>query len=375
MYEKRSSLGWKLLVAGGSGLNLSHKLPLEDFAAIYKSPSSPSFFREWLQVYPPEHWLEFVERRLGMETFLGTSGRYFVREMKSSRMLQTWVRLLNDRGVLFFRDSEFIGFETTLSRPTLQWRDSSGERRKEFDAIVLALGGGSWEKEIPKWPDLFQRKRIGIVPFTPSNVGWEVDWPLKFLKEAVRKPLKNIVLKTSLGEKAGDLLVTEYGLEGTPIYFVGVKGIARLDLKPSLTEEQIKKKLSGKSKRSPIRCVDRFLKLGEAAFAWVFHMAPEEVRRDGKKLSRWIKHSPIEFQRPRPLSEAISSKGGVRMDQLSEDPRFPMMLKKHPGIFLCGEMLDWDAPTGGFLIQACVLQGILASRGVEGFLKSSPGMS
>jgi predicted flavoprotein YhiN len=233
------------------------------------------------------------------------------------------------------------------------------------------LGGASYEPtENPlHWPKIFTTKAIPFTPFTPSNVGYEVGWTPAFLKEAEGLPLKDIVLTTHKGKRQGELVITRYGIEGTPVYFVGTPGPALIDLKPGLTAEAVLGKLKAvKENLSPNRRIKKQLGLSPAAQALVFHLMPRAILEDRSliQLAHTIKAFPIELLSPRPLEEAISSKGGVSMKALDER----LMLKKYPGIFLAGEMLDWDAPTGGFLIQGCVTQGFCAGLGINHYLKS-----
>lgn len=343
VFEKRPSYGRKLLIAGSSGLNISHEARLAEFASHYQG-LSPEFWRSLLQHFGPKDWIEFIEG-LGFETFLGTSDRYFVREMKASNFLKAWIEYLRGRGVEFY--------------PHQEW--STRSQLDGFDGGAFFLGGGSWEDETPRWLEAFPRE-LGIQtkPFYPTNVGYEVEWSPEFLAEAEGKPLKNVVLKTALGEKAGELVVTRYGLEGTPIYFYGQVGTVWLDLKPGLTLSEVQRKLeSVRENLAPIRRVKKVLQLSEASLALLFHHAPPEVKSDLAQLVQWIKAFPVELIRPRPLAEAISSGGGVDLNEVSTEPGCELMLKKLPGWFCGGEMLDWTAPTGGFLIQGCVSQGAL----------------
>jgi hypothetical protein len=200
-------------------------------------------------------------------------------------------------------------------------------------------------------------------------VGYEAEWTEAFLKEAEGKPLKNIVLSTSKGSKQGDAMVTRYGIEGTPVYFVGKSGGATLDLLPDLDVERIVARLKAvKENRSLLRRVKKQLKLCPASFALVYHFTPRELLEgtDFEALARRLKSFPLKLLGSRPLDEAISAAGGLMLSELDEH----LMLKRFPGIFAAGEMLDWDAPTGGFLIQACVSQGALAGRGIVRYLRT-----
>lgn len=361
VYEKRKSAGRKLLIAGSSGLNISNSLPVDEFAKHYAGPNDL-----WLSVlksFSVRDWLSFIEKDLGIGTFEGSSGRYFVENMKASKLLQAWTKRLEAAGVRFRFDAECVDWKEKSVRFSNGVEDT-------FDAICFALGGGSYEPgESPlRWPSMFLRNGVGFSEFQPSNVGYEVKWKEAFLEEADGKPLKRVALKSSRGVRMGDAMVTRYGLEGTPVYFVGERGTVHLDLLPDLSAEQIESKLlSVKENYSPIRRIGKQLGLSEAAFALVFHHAPAKLLSDLKAVSRYLKEFPLEFLQSRPLTESISSSGGIQMSEL--DARF--MLKRHPGVFAVGEMLDWDVPTGGFLIQGCVSQGWVAGSGILDYLEGS----
>ncbi|MDH4468142.1 MAG: TIGR03862 family flavoprotein [Bacteriovoracaceae bacterium] len=355
IFEKRSLVGWKLLVAGSSGLNIGNDYPIGEFLKYLKCENDfRSLIETPLQNFFTDRWLIFMEKILGLEVFLGTSRRYFVREMKSANFVKRWTDVLLAQGVTLQFGYEFTNFEGQ----EIHFKTKDNSYIKEnFDHIFLYLGGGSWEKTDPQWPKIFEQKGIKITPFKSSNTGYHVDWNQDFLKEALRLPIKNVVFETSLGRKQGDLLVTEYGLEGTPIYFYGTSGEAILDLSPDRSYEQIIKKLREKesktSIRSPMKLVKKYLSLSPAALSLLFFYTSEVEKKSLELFVSKIKRMPIVLGQPRPLDESISSKGGVCLSEIN--PNFS--LKKLPNISLGGEMLDWDAPTGGFLILSCVAQG------------------
>jgi uncharacterized flavoprotein (TIGR03862 family) len=357
LFEKRAGYGRKLLIAGSSGLNISHEHSIIDFSSHYEGWDA-EYWKKMLTSFGPKEWISFIETKLGMETFLGTSNRYFVKEMKASNLLKKWIQFLEENGVRLHSQSELSDFKLINGKISLTFNVNE-TTTQEFDRAAFFLGGGSWEDEIPSWFSLFRNKKIKMIPFEPSNVGFEVAWSEKFLKEAEGKPLKKIELQTTRGEKMGELVITNYGLEGTPIYFCGIKGTAFLDLKPDLTEEQILNKLlSMKENFSPMRRVKHQLGLCEASESLLFHHSTADAKTDLKLLVSLVKKFPLELLNPRSLSESISSKGGVSLDEISPS----LELKKFQGIFCGGEMLDWDAPTGGFLIQACVSQGAAIAK-------------
>ena len=363
LFEKRKSPGRKLLVAGSSGLNISNSLPLAEFAAHYSPhPDDPKFWQRVIGAFPPAQWIEFIES-LGVPTFEGTSGRYFIEDMKASRFLQSWIKHLTTHGIEIQ-----TGFECTAITPQTRTLGFSDGSEQSFDAILFALGGGSWEPtEVPlRWPTLF--KDLAFASFESSNCGYRVDWPVKFTQEAAGKPLKKIIATSKRAKRPGDAMATDYGIEGPPIYFAGMTGEITLDLRPDLTEQQILEKLQAvRENLSPIRRVKKTLSLCDASLALVFHLSPKEVLNgsDLTPIAQRIKKFPLTLLGPQPLTEAISSSGGLSLGELDSE----FMIKKWPGIYAAGEMLDWDVPTGGFLLQACVAQGAIAGDAIAARLK------
>jgi uncharacterized flavoprotein (TIGR03862 family) len=353
LFEKRRSPGRKILIAGSSGLNITNKLAVDEFARAYSGSAPSGFWRTLLNDFSPQDWLQYLETTLGQKTFLGTSGRYFVKEMKASKMLRAWLHHLGGRGVQLHMKAECVDFSTwgiTLADGT----------QVESDAVILALGGASYEpEEMPlRWVELFRRKNIPLEEFRPSNAGHEVNWSPAFLKEAEGKPLKNIILSTSRGSKRGELVVTRYGLEGTPVYTYGAVGPATLDLIPEISEDEAFRRCqSVKENLSPLRRIQKKLSLGEAAQALIFHHTGQALKSDLRSLIRTLKSFPLQFTGVRPLTESISSAGGVSFAAVNPET---LALRSLPNVYCVGEMLDWDAPTGGFLIQGCVSSGYRA---------------
>jgi uncharacterized flavoprotein (TIGR03862 family) len=349
IFEKRPAPGRKLLIAGASGLNVAYEEPLATAIAHYQPVSSA--LTQALTEFPPTAWLRFLTDELKLEIFCGTSGRWFVKEMKASGLLKAWRQWLENHGVQFLCGSELTSI--TPNPLTLGFADGT---EVPVLSAVLALGGGSWEDPgQPRWPALLGKAGIAVTPFRPSNCGYHVaQWPEALIKEADRQPLKDIVFITPKGRKMGDLLITNYGLEGTPLYWMGATGPATLDLLPQWDAEKVRARLDQiKENLSPLRRANKLLPLSPAAQALLFHMAPPEARKDLNALAAAIKSLPLTLTDPRPLPEAISSAGGVPFSEVGPD----LQLHKIPRLYLAGEMLDWDAPTGGLLIQGCVALG------------------
>lgn len=351
VFERRPGLGRKLLIAGSSGLNISYDATIDDFLDFYtrRDPQCDARLLRAIRNFPSEDWLEFV-KKLGSEVFVGSSRRWFVREMKASQLLSNWVAFLKAQGVEFK-----TGFEVAT-------REDLEELRSQFDAVILAMGGGSWEETPPSWPELLRSYGIQVREFEPSNVGYELKAPTALFEEAQGKPIKNCVLTTRLGSKQGELVLTRYGLEGTPIYFLGTPGEASLNLKPEQSPQQwlatLQKPL--RENLSPLRRIKKLGGLSEAALALLYHLTDSVTRSNLESLAFAAQNLSLTLLHPRPLEEAISSRGGVDWSELGEN----LMLKKLPQVYCAGEMIAWDAPTGGFLIQGSVALGAAAARGL-----------
>lgn len=363
VYEKKRGPAAKLLLAGRSGLNISHHCTDRPIWEYYQGVESQ--FKRIIERFSVNQWLEFVNA-LGIETFLGTSRRYFIKTLKAAPLLKAWIQFLKGKGVRFFYGMENSGFESGLDGVVLEFNHDPTQK-KEFSAACLCFGGASWEpKETPlRWPQIFKSKEIEMTAFAASNAGFNVDWSAAFLKEAEGLPLKNIGLKSSGGAGLGELVITEYGLEGTPVYNLKKPEIIFLDLKPDMSHADIYEKLNSvREKLSPLRRIKKTLGLCEATLALLYHHAPNGKSLDLQEWVEWIKRFPVELKSRRGLKEAISSSGGVKWCELNES----LMLKKFPGVFVAGEMLDWDAPTGGFLIQGCVSLGFVAGEEIKTYL-------
>jgi hypothetical protein len=367
LFDRASGFGRKLLIAGSSGLNITHEGTVDEFLECLPGPSS--WIEAPLRQFPPRAWLEFIERQLGLETFLGTSGRYFVRDMKASNLVKRWTERLKTQGVALLPSHALSRWEETPSGLLLHFENGAAS---ECDALVLALGGGSYlaSGDTQGWIQFLIQSGIAFAPFRAANVGFEVAWKPEFLREALRAPLKNIQFKSALGEMRGELLITEYGLEGTPLYTWGAPGPVEIDLKPDLSLEAILERLTRPRRKtlSAFRVAQRELNLGPAALALLFHHGPEGSRENAERLARLIKRFPLDLQAPRPLSEAISSHGGILASEFADG----FQLKRFPQVYCVAEMLNWSAPTGGYLIQTCVSQGFAAAQALA-LLHPAPG--
>lgn len=363
VFDAKPSVGRKFLVAGRGGLNLTKSEPVERFSAQYRSPMLGwDFWSELITEFDPEA-LRAWARGLGIETFSASTGRVYPREMKAAPLLRRWVQRLRDGGVLFALRHRWIGLETGAP-----WRvhfdHDSHEVIREADAVIFAMGGGSWPDtgSDGQWISCWQKLGLEIAPFQSANCGWNVTWPDEVLKAAEGLPLKNIMVKASDCEVAGELLVTKYGLEGGAIYQLGpvLRSMPNpsitIDFKPSATVGALTRKLGPARQNTLTEAVSRW-KLSEGAAVIIRSLFSDEGSPES--LARLVKSCPVKLTSTRPLAEAISSAGGVVGSELHDN----LMLRRYPGIFLAGEMIDWEAPTGGYLMQACFAMGARAARG------------
>ena len=362
VYDRMPSAGRKLLMAGRGGLNLTHGEPLEPFLTRYTAPDA---LRDAIRAFPPDALRAWSEA-LGQETFVGSSGRVFPRAMKASPLLRAWLRRLDAAGVRFALRHHFVGWDGGR----LSFETPDGAITVEADATVLALGGASWPRlgSDGGWADILTRAGVAIAPLRPSNCGFLVAWSDLFRRFA-GQPLKRIALSFGGHTARGEAIVTEAGLEGGAIYAlsaplreaIATRGEARLTiaLRPDINDLERRLAVS-RGKQSLSTFLRKALSLSSAETGLL-----QEATR-GKlsalsvaELAALINAVPVRLTGVAPLARAISTAGGVRFEAL--DPRF--MLRDLPGVFVAGEMLDWEAPTGGYLLQACFATGAVAGRG------------
>jgi uncharacterized flavoprotein (TIGR03862 family) len=360
--DRMPSVGRKFLVAGKGGLNLTHSEPLEKFVTRYGDEAR---WRSLLADFFPDDLRAWVEG-LGIETFIGTSGRVFPTTKQAAPLLRRWIARLKEQQVDFRVRHEWMSLV-----PSEDWevsfRTPKGDALLHARAVILALGGGSWPQTGSNgtWISILDQAGVAVNPLRPANVGYEVDWPADFLREADGKPLKNIVATAGTESVAGELLVTRYGLEGGALYQLGralramEKPSLILDLKPAFSAQQLAEKLNAHSGASLDTAV-RAWKLSPAAKA-LLGLCPVP---SANALAALAKGFPLALRGPRPIDEAISSAGGVAWSELTEN----LMLTRLAGVFCAGEMIDWEAPTGGYLLQGCFATATRAARGVGAFL-------
>ena len=367
LFDAKPSVGRKFLVAGRGGLNLTKAEPRDLFATRYSDPARwPALLAEC-----DADALRAWAAGLGIETFAASTGRVYPREMKAAPLLRRWVERLRVSGVHFAMRHRWTG----LRRGSRWQLDFAGEGDRaitaEADAVILALGGGSWPDtgSDGAWTRILAGLGIALAPLQPANCGWECAWP-PGVRAHAGQPLKNIAARAGDHAAVGELLITDYGLEGGALYQLGAalramrEPVLTVDFKPSQTAEQLVQRMRGargatvgEADSFPDSCASERWRLSDPACAILAHHAADLTSIEA--LAALAKACPISLTRPRPLAEAISTAGGVRWDELDDH----LMLRKLPGVFVAGEMIDWEAPTGGYLITGCFATGTRAARG------------
>ena len=360
VFDAKASVGRKFLVAGKGGLNLTNAAARDEFVARYSGPAE--LWKSLIAEFDAEA-LRTWAAGLGVETFAASTGRVYPRELKAAPLLRRWVHRLREIGVKFAMHHRFSGLRRG-DRWELEFQTPEGPRTASVDAVVLALGGGSWPEtgSDGAWTTTLESLGVEIAPLISANCGWEYPWPQAVLDAAEGQPLKSIAVRAGDTEVRGELLVTKYGLEGGALYQLGPQLSAKpelaIDFKPSSTIEQLVAKM-GPIRRNFLAEARARWKLNDAVFAIVGHVPEAREWDSAASLAAHVKHCTLRLTGPRPIAEAISSAGGVCWRELDEH----LMLRKLPGVFVAGEMIDWEAPTGGYLIHGCFATGTRAGRG------------
>ncbi len=368
VFEKMPTPGRKFLMAGRGGLNLTHSEPLPAFLGRYGKAA------DWLGPVILRHdpaalraWCE----GLGQATFVGSSGRVFPEAMKASPLLRAWRTRLDARGVRFHVRYDWTGWSKSGA---LVFETPDGHHEADADATLLALGGASWPRlgSDGRWAAWLGAEGVETIPFSASNCGVEIAWSEVTRERFAGTPLKTIALSFDTERVEGELVLARYGLEGGAVYALsgGLReALAQgevtlsLDLRPHVTVEALVQTLGRARKGQSLSNLLRKAGLSPQAIS-VLRDAVPNVPRDPAPLAALIKAVPLRVTAQRGLDRAISSAGGIARTALDEN----LMLTAKPGVFAAGEMLDWDAPTGGYLLQASFATGLAAARGIEHWL-------
>ena len=377
VFDRMPSVGRKFLMAGRGGLNLTHSEPLEHFLTRYgkdESAGDISLVLDAVRAFPPSELVSWCEG-LGLETFTGSSGRVFPKSFKASPVLRKWLARLNEAGVVFRLRHTWQGWNAAGA---LQLADANNEAVSfDADAVVLALGGASWPRlgSDGQWVKILSSAGVSVSPLQASNCGARVAWSDLMKSRHAGEPLKRIAVSVAGETRRGEAVITQDGLEGNVIY--ALSGTIRsqlelaaaaqvsIDLRPDESAEQIKARLSGfRGRQSMSTFLRKALKLSPAAIALLYEGADGPFPSDQADRARLIKAVPVRIDGLAGFERAISTAGGVRASDLNSH----FMVRARPGVFVAGEMLDWDAPTGGYLLQACCATGVAAARGAVAWL-------
>jgi uncharacterized flavoprotein (TIGR03862 family) len=372
VYEAKPSPARKFLMAGRGGLNLTHSERLEIFLTRYGAAAAR--LAPHIRAFPPQALRDYCVE-LGEETFIGSSGRVFPKSFKASPLLRALLKRLAEGGVTIETRTSFLGF---VDERALLLRNANGARKiVAADATILALGGASWPRlgSDGAWVAALAERGVTTAPLAPANCGLLIHWSERFRDEFEGRPLKTIALRHGADVTRGDVVVTRSGLEGGPAYALA-SGVRRdiaqtlattlcVDLRPDMALETLTKKLARpREKQSLSSFLRKAAGLSKVEIALLREISDGRLPDDAEALAELIKNAPLGIYGTAGLERAISSSGGVAFDELTDN----LMLKKIPGVFVAGEMLDFDAPTGGYLLQAAFSTGYAAGCGAARYV-------
>ena len=378
LYDAMPSVGRKFLLAGIGGLNITHAEPYNTFCTRYEAHQNK--LQSVLDAFTPTDLRKWCDE-LGINTFVGTSGRVFPEAMKAAPLLRKWLTRLREKGLTIHPKHRWLGWD---DKGEIILRSPEGEFKRSYDVLILALGGGSWKKlgSDGQWMELLECQGVETTPLLPSNCGFLSDWSDHLKQQFAGSPLKSVAISfTDINgnqeTRMGEFIVTERGVEGSLIYAFSARlrtmiqrqkrATFYLDLCPHHSPEQLTKILSSKPKNKTLSTyLKSRLKLDGAKRALLFEVLAKQDMNKLEVLAKTLKNIPITVTATTPINEAISTAGGVAYAALDDQ----LMLKQKAGVFCTGEMLDWDAPTGGYLLTACMALGKQAGLGAATFLKT-----
>lgn len=369
IFDRMPSVARKFLMAGRGGLNLTHSEPLDRL--LNRFGAGRASLEPAIRAFPPDALRAWADG-LGAETFIGTSGRVFPKALKASPLLRAWLRRLDGLGVVFRLRSRFVGFgmegETLIEGP-------DGRVSVRPDMIVLAFGGASWPRlgSDGLWAAPILAEGVSVAPMKPANCGFRASWTPFFVSRFAGAPIKRAGLAFEGRSARGEAVVTAEGIEGGMVYALSAQlrdaierdGEARptLDLRPDIALDDLARRIAQpRAKRSLSTHLAKTAGLAPVAVALLREAGP--APEDPEALARLVKAVPLRLTAAQGIERAISSAGGVRFDEIDH----ALMLKRRPGVFVAGEMLDWEAPTGGYLLQACLATGVAAAQGAIDWL-------
>ena len=373
LYDSMPSVGRKFLLAGVGGMNITHSEPYPAFLSRYAERAP--HMAPLLRAFDADSLCQWIHE-LGIETFIGSSGRVFPTDMKAAPLLRAWLKRLRESGVVIHTRHRWLGWQADGQ---LRIASPEGEKTLKPDAVVLALGGGSWARlgSDGAWMPLLAERGVEVAALQPSNCGFDVaGWSDLLRNKFAGAPLKNIAIALEHSTpRLGECVITASGIEGSLIYAwsapireaINQHGAATIliDLLPGKAVDKIEAALAKpRGSRSMSKHLHSQLGLDGVKAALLRELTPADGFANPAQLAQAIKALPLKLIKTRPLDEAISSAGGVRFEALDEH----LMLKQLPGVFCAGEMLDWEAPTGGYLLTGCFASGRAAGLGVLSWL-------
>ncbi|HEY8098998.1 MAG TPA: TIGR03862 family flavoprotein [Methylobacter sp.] len=376
LYDAMPSVGRKFLMAGKGGMNITHSEPYDQFLSRYGSRQA--HIKPLLDAFGPEALRAWVQA-LGFDTFIGSSGKVFPVEMKAAPLLRAWLHRLRADGVSFHMRHKWLGWDDGL----LRFQTPEGEKKVSADAVVLALGGGSWARlgSTGAWVPLLIQRGVPVELLQPSNCGFCIGWSEFFQSRFAGQPLKPVLASFTGSDgfefcERGEMLVTADGVEGSLIYKMSAAlrgqiaatgaAVIYLDLAPSKDQQFLIDRISApRGKLSMANHLRKRIGIDGVKAGLLRELLSKEDFDDPVRLAEAIKALPVKLVAARPMDEAISTAGGVSFDALDEH----LMIRAMPGVFCAGEMLDWEAPTGGYLLSACFAGGRVAGKGALAWLQ------
>ena len=384
VYDAMPSVGRKFLMAGKGGMNITHSEPLQPFLDRYGARRER--IAPLLDAFGPDALRAWLSE-LGVETFVGSSGRVFPSDMKAAPMLRAWLHRLRAAGVQFHMRYKWSGW-TSMSADdrahVLRFDTPDDEQTVSCDAVVYALGGASWPRlgSDAAWVPLMTSREVPVAPLRPANCGFDADWSPYLRERFAGQPIKPVAISLTdvdgkVHSRQGEILLTETGLEGSLIYALSAPIRERiladgdltiaLDLAPGLPLERVVEEVTRpRGSRSIASHLHGRIGIGGVKLALLHEILSKEAFADAHGLAHAIKALPVRLLRARPIEEAISTAGGIPFEALDAH----LMIERMPGAFCAGEMLDWEAPTGGYLLTACFASGLVAGEGACAYLEA-----